>query len=95
MPVNRIFQIVVDLKQKRHALPESGFPDKSTPMSLEAFRARVAAYLKKHGISPTRFGKVVVNDSNFVFDLEHGRRPRVDTIEMVEAWMREHKCGAK
>lgn len=50
---------------------------------LEAFRARVEAYLAKAGVTPTQFGKDAVNDPNFVRDLRGGRAPSLVTVDKV------------
>ena len=35
-------------------------------MTLEQFRARVASYIKRNNIAPTRFGRLVMNDPAWV-----------------------------
>lgn len=49
----------------------------------------IECYLRNHKTKPTRFGRDVVRDPRFVFDLRRGREPRPDTIERVKAFLRE------
>lgn len=43
----------------------------------------VEKYLKTSNVAPTRFGRDVVGDPRFVFDLRNGREPRPATIQRV------------
>lgn len=52
-------------------------------MTLEQFRARVAAYLKRTGISPTTFGRDVMGDSAWVHRLMDGAEPKERTRDKV------------
>ena len=38
-------------------------------------------------MAPTRFGRNVVGDPRFVFDLRRGRDPRPQTVERVLAYL--------
>ncbi len=40
-------------------------------------------YLRQTKTSPTRFGRDVVGDPNFVLNLRDGRRPRQRTVRRV------------
>lgn len=44
---------------------------------------RVEIYLKAWRVPPTRFGRDVVGDPNFVSDLREGREPRKTTTRRV------------
>lgn len=55
---------------------------------LEKFKASVEAYLEKHGMTPTRFGREAANDPSFVFQLREGRELRTATRERVVAYMK-------
>lgn len=44
---------------------------------------RVEIYLKACRVPPTRFGRDVVGDPNFVSDLREGREPRKTTTRRV------------
>jgi len=48
---------------------------------------RVETYLRRSGTKPTRFGRDVVRDPRFVFDLRNGRQPRPETEGRVAAWL--------
>lgn len=62
-----------------------------TPIRKEALRQfcrRVELYLKRTRTSPTNFGREVLNDSRFVFDLRYGRRASKQTVKKVDAWLK-------
>ena len=48
---------------------------------------RVEKYLKRSAIPPSRFGRHVLGDPRFVFDLRKGREPRPATAARVHAWI--------
>jgi phosphopantothenoylcysteine decarboxylase/phosphopantothenate--cysteine ligase len=55
---------------------------------FDEFRAEIEAFLKRTGISATRFGKEAVGDPRFVFDLrEKGRAPSARLMDEVAAYM--------
>lgn len=47
----------------------------------------VERFLRQNGTPPTRFGRDVVGDPRFVFDLRNGRDPRPQTIARVRAYL--------
>ena len=47
----------------------------------------VEKFLRISDIPPTRFGREVMGDPRFVFDLRNGREPRPDTIQRVLAFL--------
>jgi hypothetical protein len=47
----------------------------------------VEKYLRRNDTAPTRFGRDVVGDPRFVFDLRNGRDPRPATIARVLAYL--------
>ena len=47
----------------------------------------VERFLRQNGTAPTRFGRDVVGDPRFVFDLRNGRDPRPATIARVRAFL--------
>ena len=48
---------------------------------------RIEDHLRIHRVSPARFGREVLGDPRFVFDLHNGRRPREATIARVDAYL--------
>ena len=44
---------------------------------------RIERYLRSTDTPPTRFGREVVGDPNFVFDLRNGREARAKTVTRV------------
>jgi hypothetical protein len=49
----------------------------------------VEKYLRQNGTAPTRFGRDVLGDPRFVFDLRNGRDPRPGTVARVRAFLQE------
>ena len=53
---------------------------------------RVEKYLHSTRTPPTRFGREVLGDSRFVFDLRSGREPRPSTVKKVSAFLEGKPC---
>jgi hypothetical protein len=47
----------------------------------------VEKFLVTSNTPPTRFGRDVVGDPRFVFDLRRGREPRERTVKRVRAYL--------
>ena len=56
---------------------------------------RVERYLRRSGMSAARFGRSVVRDPRFVFDLRRGRQVRPLTERRVTAWLDEQEAAAE
>ena len=50
-------------------------------------RRRIEQYLRRTRTPPTRFGREVLGDPRFVFDLREGRELRAETAARVTAWL--------
>lgn len=48
---------------------------------------RIERYLRSTRMPPTRFGRNVLRDPNFVFNLRDGREPRDATTQRVQAYL--------
>lgn len=48
---------------------------------------KIELYLRTSGMAPTRFGRDVVGDPRFVFDMRRGREPREKTCARIEAYL--------
>ena len=48
---------------------------------------KVEKFLRITDVPPTRFGRDVMGDPRFVFDLRNGREPRPETIRRVLAFL--------
>jgi predicted transcriptional regulator len=55
--------------------------------SASKFRDEIEAFLSRKGMDPTTFGKRAMNDPKFVFDVREGRKPGLDTVDRVRAFM--------
>lgn len=66
-------------------------PSAESPIELKDVMVHllrtVEKYLRESDTAPTRFGREVVGDPRFVFDLRKGRDPRPRTIMRVLAYM--------
>ncbi len=49
----------------------------------------IEKFLRRNDTAPTRFGRDVVGDPRFVFDLRNGRDPRPSTEARVRAYLEE------
>ena len=47
----------------------------------------IKKFLRRNDTAPTRFGRDVVGDPRFVFDLRNGRHPRPSTEARVRAYL--------
>ena len=52
----------------------------------------IEAFLRESGMSASFFGKAAVGDPNFVGDVRNGRRPHLDLIDRVEAYLRSARA---
>jgi hypothetical protein len=50
---------------------------------------RVEKFLRTTRMPPTRFGREVLGDSRFVFDLRSGREPRPSTVRKVSDFLND------
>lgn len=53
----------------------------------QQFRDQIEGYLTESGMDPTNFGRAVMGDPRFVFDLRKGRAPSSRTMDRVCAWI--------
>ncbi len=51
------------------------------------FERRVAAFLRRTGLSPSEFGARAVGDRSFLGDLQRGRSPKLATVDRVLAFI--------
>jgi len=54
---------------------------------------RIEIYLRRSGTTATRFGREVLGDKRFVFDLRKGRELRPSTAARVSAWLDRQEAG--
>ena len=50
--------------------------------------AKVAAFLARTEMKPSRLGRDAIGDSKFVFSFRDGRSPSLDTVAKLEKFMR-------
>lgn len=80
-----------------------GVPPSSPYAPSQALRQRhhgspsllpmIERHLRETGISPSRLGRVVANDSRLVFDLRNGRAVGAGTAEKIDAYFRGYFRG--
>lgn len=56
----------------------------------ETFLKSIETYLTASGMSATGFGRQVLRDPMFVFELRSGRSPGLDIVERVVGFMRDN-----
>jgi hypothetical protein len=56
---------------------------------------RIDAYLRSTRTAPTRFGRDVLGDPNFVFNLRDGREPRAATVLRVQRYLEAREPAAQ
>ena len=54
-------------------------------------RNRVESFLRRTGVSATRFGREAAGDPGLVADLRRGREPRDAMIRRMEHFMNKHE----
>lgn len=55
----------------------------------------IEAFLKKHDMAATKFGRDAAGDPRFVLDLRMGRSPRPRTEARIRGWMAEYEVTAR
>lgn len=56
-----------------------------------SFLQTIEAFIDKHEMKPTQFGKLFAGDPLFVFQVRNGREPRSATRQRVLDAMREYQ----
>ena len=59
--------------------------------SSESFKSLVEDYLIKTGMTATAFGRTVLKDPNFVFQLRAGRLPKLGIVDKVEKYISDNR----
>lgn len=59
------------------------------------FRNAIGAHMERHDMTRTRFGRTMMGDPTFVFELDDGRDPQLDTVDKVLALMGEEPVGPR
>jgi len=52
---------------------------------------KIEAFMRQTKMPQTTFGRVAINDPQFVFDLRRGRVPRQGTVQRVEHFMNTYE----
>ncbi len=60
---------------------------------MSEFLSKVESFMRRHGMGPTRFGLLALNDGAFVLSLRRGRNVRVDTLARVTDWMGDYAAA--
>ena len=47
----------------------------------------IEAFLEETGMEPSTFGRTVLSDPNFVFELRAGRSPNTRTLDRIGAYL--------
>ena len=63
-------------------------PSRSQPKGFAVYLLReVENFLRSSKVPPARFGREVMGDPRFVFDLRNGREPRPRTVERIRRFL--------
>jgi hypothetical protein len=55
----------------------------------------IEAYLRRSGVTASRFGRDVLGDPGFVHALRRGREPRAATVRRVAAYLDGVRSGSE
>jgi homoserine dehydrogenase len=47
------------------------------------FLAEIEKFLEKNSIAPATFGRLIMGDPSFIFELREGRAPSIDTCARI------------
>ena len=61
----------------------------------QLFAERVIAFLRRTGMSPTRFGRRVVGDPNLIRQIERGRSPTLRTADRIPTFITHYDPDAR
>lgn len=62
--------------------------------STKSLLAEIEAFLERHAMPHSTFGKSVVNDANYVKRLRAGGRTTLETAQKVRRFMSDHEAEA-
>jgi len=69
-------------------LEQARKPSRSQPKGFAVYLLReVENFLRSSKVPPARFGREVMGDPRFVFDLRNGREPRPRTVERIRRFL--------
>lgn len=61
--------------------------------TVESLLAEIEAFLAEADMKPTRFGKLVLNDGDFIRRLRNGSGVTVATVERVRSFMASERAN--
>jgi len=64
------------------------------PRTSVDFLAQVEGFIEKHHISPSTFGRLMMGDPTFVFQLRDGRQPSIDTCASISRIISHPKASS-
>lgn len=56
--------------------------------------ARIKAFLDRHGMAPTRFGREATGEPQLISSIEAGRSPSLKLLQRIAAFMAEQDAKA-
>lgn len=59
--------------------------------SKEVFLKDIEAFMSKHGMTATEFGRRFARSPNYVFDLRAGRAPTLDKVDTIDDAMKSYE----
>lgn len=58
----------------------------------EKFLAEVEAFMSRHDMPPSTFGRLAMSDATFVFDLRKGQDIKMSTADRCRQFMNEYRA---
>ena len=62
-----------------------------SPMTRAEFISEIETFIAKRKMTKTQFGRDCMNDPSFVFRLDDGRDPKMETVATVMAYMAKQR----
>ena len=65
----------------------------SMEANLDSILPRIEAFLDRHAVGETVFGKEAAGDTHLIYDLRNGRKLRRATRRKIEEFLKANKNG--
>ena len=62
--------------------------------AIKALLDEIDAFVITAKLNPTQFGRLAVNDGNFIRAIRNGRTPSLQTVDKVRAFMKSYRRKA-
>lgn len=59
--------------------------------SRREIAAEIEAFMERHGLNPSRFGRLAMGDPTFVYEVREGRKMAPETMDALRGFMRSYQ----